>query len=213
MTHRLRTLHDGIMVGIGTVLVDNPQLNGKQGSSWNANMIFSQFIQNMYLPSANVASINQPQPIVLDPFLRIPVDCKLITNYKNGIGKQLWLVVSKGGIERNCSKKETLIDIGVKLIIIDKIENGHIPLRNVLEHLKKEGIDKLMIEGGSKIIQSCLNSKTWDQLIITTGPIFIGSANGISAVTTNNDDDSNLPILKNVKYQIMGKDIVMAATQ
>lgn len=26
--NRLRTLHDGIMVGIGTVLTDNPQLNG-----------------------------------------------------------------------------------------------------------------------------------------------------------------------------------------
>lgn len=30
MTHRLRSLHDGIMVGIGTALIDNPQLNGNK---------------------------------------------------------------------------------------------------------------------------------------------------------------------------------------
>lgn len=64
-----------------------------------------------------------------------------------------------------------------------------------------------MIEGGSRIIQSCLKD-AWDQLIITTAPMFIGS-DGVPAI----QDNSNMPKLNNIKYQIMGKDSVLAATK
>ncbi len=53
MTHKLRTLHDGIMVGIGTVLNDNPQLNAR-------------------LLSQPPAVSGLPRPIVLDSKLRTP---------------------------------------------------------------------------------------------------------------------------------------------
>ncbi|KAJ0412850.1 hypothetical protein ATCC90586_002480 [Pythium insidiosum] len=55
MTHRLRTLHDGILVGIGTILADNPSLNTRLVDG----------------PS--------PQPVVLDSALRCPLDIKLFT--------------------------------------------------------------------------------------------------------------------------------------
>lgn len=80
-----------------------------------------------------------------------------------------------------------------------------IPLVKVFGLLKREGIESLMIEGGSKIIQSCLKS-TFDQLIITIGPMFIGS-DGIPAVTTTEE----ISKLSNVKYVTLGRDVVMAA--
>ena len=56
MTHRLRALHEGILVGIGTVLVDNPRLDVR--------------LDAYHGPS--------PRPIVLDRHLRMPVTCRLL---------------------------------------------------------------------------------------------------------------------------------------
>ncbi|WP_108164319.1 RibD family protein [Saccharospirillum sp. MSK14-1] len=60
MTHQLRSLHDGILVGIGTVLADNPRLNVRK---WTGN---------------------DPQPIVLDSQLRMPPSCKLCQKAERG---------------------------------------------------------------------------------------------------------------------------------
>jgi len=56
MTHQLRSLHDGILVGIGTVLADDPQLTVRE---WTGR---------------------DPQPIVLDSQLRIPASSRLCQN-------------------------------------------------------------------------------------------------------------------------------------
>lgn len=53
-THRLRALHDAILVGIGTVLADNPRLNARRGEE------------------------DHPIPIVLDSSLRFPPDARLL---------------------------------------------------------------------------------------------------------------------------------------
>lgn len=59
MTHRLRRLHDGILVGIGTVMADNPSLTARIGLAPNGK---------------------QPRPIVLDSRLRIPADSRLFAH-------------------------------------------------------------------------------------------------------------------------------------
>jgi riboflavin-specific deaminase-like protein len=53
LTHQLRSLHDGILVGISTVLTDNPQLSVRE---WNGP---------------------NPQPVVLDSHLRMPATARL----------------------------------------------------------------------------------------------------------------------------------------
>ena len=64
MTHGLRALHDGILVGIETVLADDPQL------------------------SVRLVEGPHPQPVVLDTRLRTPVEARLL---KGGNGRP-WLV-------------------------------------------------------------------------------------------------------------------------
>lgn len=49
MTHRLRTLHDGILVGIGTALIDNPQLNGKFVNLLGSSNVLTQLFYKLVI--------------------------------------------------------------------------------------------------------------------------------------------------------------------
>ncbi len=59
LTHRLRASHDAILVGIGTVLADNPKLN------------------------VRLVDGPDPRPVVLDTQLRTPPDCHLLERERN----------------------------------------------------------------------------------------------------------------------------------
>ena len=89
-------MHDAIMVGIGTALNDDPQLNSTCTDICYAG----------YLSKANVlprlarhvpasGSTNRyhlPRPVVLDSNLRLPVHCKLLNNFRDGRGRRPWVV-------------------------------------------------------------------------------------------------------------------------
>jgi len=66
LTHELRASHDAILVGIGTVLADNPRLN------------------------VRLANGEDPRPIVVDSRLRIPRDAHLLEN-----GRGVWLATTE----------------------------------------------------------------------------------------------------------------------
>lgn len=55
LTHRLRAGHDAILVGIGTVLSDNPRLN------------------------VRLVDGESPRPVIVDSNLRLPLTCRLLT--------------------------------------------------------------------------------------------------------------------------------------
>ena len=105
----MRTIHDGIMVGINTVLNDNPQLNSTCHDDRLAYPLPMADRQSTtphtarHLPPLPATSISSstgpvryhlPRPIVLDTHLRFPLDCKLLKNYEDKRGRRPWVLAS-----------------------------------------------------------------------------------------------------------------------
>lgn len=79
-THRLRAAHDAILVGIGTVLADNPHLTVRD------------------IPGAD------PQPIVVDSRLRFPIDARLL----NHPSRRVWIATTQHADPQRIRRLEAL---------------------------------------------------------------------------------------------------------
>ncbi|GJJ13220.1 hypothetical protein Clacol_007471 [Clathrus columnatus] len=145
------------MVGIGTALNDDSQLNVH------------------HLPPQET-SYN----IILDTPLWLTPTCKLLQNFKNGIGRQLWVLCSDVFANEKTQQLQELEGAGAKIISILVAKDGNgLTLDSMLSTLRSLGIQSLMIEGGQWVITSFLSDAgkydLIDSLIITIAPIFADS--------------------------------------
>lgn len=138
--YELRNESDAVLVGINTVLLDDPKLTVKE-----------KYVKNP----------KQPIRIVLDTNCKTPVDSLVVNN-----SSETFIVSTI-----DCNKK---FGDNVKIIICDKDEDGFINLEKLLEILYEKGINKLMVEGGGKVIWSFLEKGLVDDFFMYVGPMTIG---------------------------------------
>ncbi|KAH9858342.1 bacterial bifunctional deaminase-reductase [Lenzites betulinus] len=203
MTHWMRTFHDAILIGIGTALNDNPQLNTRHLPS---------------LPEGYPYSYRLPRPVIVDTHLRLSPHCKLLQNYQAGRGRRPWIVCAPE-VGKNAStfvdRAEALQRAGARIIKLDASESGApIAVEHLLVRLRALGIRSLMVEGGARIIRSFLSAareregaKTVDALVVTVAPTLVGSA-GVGYGGEVLADA--LPTFQHVRTETFGPDAVMA---
>ncbi|KAI8914382.1 dihydrofolate reductase-like domain-containing protein [Gorgonomyces haynaldii] len=143
MTHCLRSCHDGILVGIGTVLKDSPSLTTR-----------------LIDKDMNGDPVKHPRPVVIDPRLETPVDSKFMDR------NPLLLTLCQDLARRK------LYDGRAEIVDCPSVE-GRISLPETLLLLKQRGINRLMVEGGAKVIQQFVHLQ--NALIITICPRYIPS--------------------------------------
>ncbi|PVU95363.1 hypothetical protein BB560_005865 [Smittium megazygosporum] len=197
LTHHLRTIHDGILVGVGTILIDNPRLNE---------------------PSL-LSTVNNPIPIILDTNLRIPTDAKILHYHKTDSAAKAPIVVC-GPSNAHSQKKKEVEGCGARVICIDPSEcdaEGRPLIPSILKALKSVGIKSVMVEGGANVIGSFLDCSASsgvpivDVLIVTISPKIIGSrGTGASDQATLASHPSGLD-LKDPVYEQFGTDIICAS--
>jgi len=141
--HEIRAQVDGILVGIGTVLADDPLLTNRSGGG------------------------AQPVRIVLDSDLRIPVQCQL-TN--TPAVSQVIVATTVGTPARKAHKANRLHQKGVDLVEILSGDNGLVSLPDLLDQMGKRGWMNLLVEGGPKVLASFVEGSFADELIAFVSP-------------------------------------------
>ncbi|ETL91966.1 hypothetical protein, variant 1 [Phytophthora nicotianae] len=222
MTHMLRTLHDGIMVGVGTVLADNPSLN------------------------ARLAEGSNPRPIIIDTHLRCPMTIKLLTM---PTCEKPIIFFGRGSQDtETLERKQALEALGARVFECNTTRGedscDHVDLRDafrtlcasgswfsciisrclhsvlMLSHagiVKQLGISSVMVEGGSAILTSCLQEATHrhiiDLVVVTVAPTFIGGLRAVGGLLTSSTPSvattSTFPRLKQPRYHVLEEDLVI----
>ena len=144
--HRMRDRYDAIMVGIGTVLADNPQLTTR-------------------LPPGEKG--NDPVRIVVDSTLRLPLEARVI----NPSSKAPLLVVTTPRASEE--RRRALRERGVEIMVIDT-HLDYVDLPVMLQELAKREITGILLEGGATLNASALEAGLVDKVVTFIAPKIVG---------------------------------------
>ena len=137
--HRLRGRCDGILVGVGTVLADDPMLTNRSGRG------------------------RQPTRVVLDSTLRTPSGCQLVVTAAES---PVLIATKAAGSQRGRWRKaaEALGRAGVEVLALPGGEGG-VDLGALLDELGRRNWTHLLVEGGPTILGRFVASGLADELL------------------------------------------------
>jgi 2,5-diamino-6-(ribosylamino)-4(3H)-pyrimidinone 5'-phosphate reductase len=163
--HKLRSEVDAILVGITTVIKDDPLLTSRK------------------IPSAkksNKNHLSRANPI------RIIVDGKAKIPLQSTIAKTSKKIETRIAVTKNAPLKKLrkLQELGLKIMVIDhdKEDIGRVDLKKLFDCLEEDGVSKILVEGGGEINWSLIKNNLFDELIVTISPVIIGGKKATSLV-------------------------------
>jgi diaminohydroxyphosphoribosylaminopyrimidine deaminase/5-amino-6-(5-phosphoribosylamino)uracil reductase len=144
--HALRGRHDAVMVGVGTVLADNPVLTCR-------------------LPGYRTTPLVR---VVADSHLRTPLTAALAAT----AGETPTWVLIREGTDRE--RRHAFADLGVMLIEVAGAETGVDPV-GAMQALGKAGLTRVLVEGGAQLAASLLRADLVDRLAWFHAPAVMGA--------------------------------------
>lgn len=146
--HHMRDRCDAIMVGVGTVLVDDPQLTTR-------------------LPDGG----RDPVRIIVDSKLRIPASARVLAIDSTAPT----IVATTSTAERD--KISELESVGAEIIIVPDTE-GSVDLPALMQALGKRDIQSILLEGGARLAAAALRVQMVDRVAVFIAPRLLAGSDG-----------------------------------
>ena len=146
---RLRADADAVLVGVGTVLADDPHLTVDD-------------------PSLRAARTDRGDPanparVVVDSSGRTPADARILDTEAT-----TYVVVSSAAAD---ARRTALAEAGAEVVVAG---DDRVALADALPELEARGVETLMIEGGGEIIHSLFAAGLVDELSVYVGSVIVG---------------------------------------
>lgn len=173
----LRAAHDAVMVGVNTVLADNPRLTVRD------------------VPGRS------PVRVIVDSKLRIPTTSQVVQTATQVPTCVVTTVSAPKSIE------ETLQAQGVRVIRVPPTAEGRCDTSVVLRELAAREVVSVMCEGGSELGGSLLASGVADELHVFVAPILLGPRGRPGAVDwAGPENPSDAPRIDPPRWELCGGD-------
>lgn len=181
--HLFRKKYSAIMVGINTVIEDNPTLNCRIHDN-----------------------PKNPIRIILDGNLKIDLKSNICKT-----SKDIKTYIATIESNKNIEKKKELEYLGIEIIETSTKDSNKVNLQELINILGKEkNIDSVLIEGGSTLHASLLKEKLIDKVLIYIAPKIFGGLNAKTPIAGYGIEEPNDAIkLIDGKFESLGEDLFM----
>lgn len=181
--HFLRYASDAIMVGVSTVVIDDPKLTTRCSGGRGGTVM------------------KQPLRIVIDTTGRTPLNAKVFREP----GKTL---LAYGKL--NKTKRTAYAKVGAEMVELPTNGMGFVDLPILLETLGKREIMNLLVEGGGTLLGSLFDLNLVDKVVAFIAPIIIGGTDVKTPVLGKGIDKiAEAMRLKQVKIERFGDDAMI----
>jgi len=154
LAHRMRSSHDAVLVGVNTIIRDDPRLTVRLTKGKN------------------------PQKIIVDSRLRMPLD----SNILKGEAAPDAIIATTSLSDQGKIKR--IQSTGAEVWLLKKDRLDRVELQNLLKELGQRNFRSILVEGGSKIITSFFKKRLADHLVVFIANKIVGRGiNSVSLST------------------------------
>lgn len=152
IVHEMRNRCDAVMVGVGTVLADDPALTTR-----------------------DVREGRDALRVIVDTRARTPADAQVI-HEQSEAGCVIACTASAPP-----DRVSVLRDAGAEVRVLAE-RGGHVDLAALMDALGERGVLSVLIEGGGELVAGALEADVVDRMMLFYAPLIIGGRNAVPGV-------------------------------
>ena len=179
MAHRLRKKVDAVIIGINTVLADDPGLDVRLVGG----------------------TVRQPVPVIMDSKLRISPEAKIFSTHPRSI---IATTEAAGSVEET-----RLRDLGAEILRLESDHTGRVSATDLLRKLGAEGMCGVLVEGGSRVGACFLREGLVDKVVFFYAPRIIGGDGLSMIGDLGKQSIEEAISIKNIKVRRFGDEVMV----